>query len=292
MSPSMNPDDRETLSALFDGEMDGDAARFALRRLGHDAAWRDACSRWQLAGDVLRGQAAGLAPPTFAARVSAAVAADVAPLAAVSGDAPRAAASAVAQAQSRRWWGRAALAASVAVAALFVTHPFSGMDTGGDAATSGSPVALTPPATSTEPTRTAVAVADTGPDTPVGGIEVAAVAVAVADAPRRAAERRSRSSQAGTESPAMARRAEEAPAMEVAAAPAPEPALPTVMDPFKPQTAELVARPWPRAVLPGSSAAGAFTARYGTTQSSPSFYPFEPDATQAPASTDEAHPNP
>ena len=27
------PNDREALSALFDGELDGDAARFALKRL-------------------------------------------------------------------------------------------------------------------------------------------------------------------------------------------------------------------------------------------------------------------
>ena len=46
MSSSMTPNDRETLSALFDGELEDDAARFALRRLDHDAGWRDACSRW------------------------------------------------------------------------------------------------------------------------------------------------------------------------------------------------------------------------------------------------------
>ena len=53
--------DRETLSALFDGELRGDAARFALKRLGHDAQWRQACGRWQLYGDVLRGQATAVA---------------------------------------------------------------------------------------------------------------------------------------------------------------------------------------------------------------------------------------
>ncbi|NUO77696.1 MAG: sigma-E factor negative regulatory protein, partial [Lysobacter sp.] len=67
--------DREALSALFDGELDGDAARFALKRLSHDEQWRRACGSWQLCGDALRGQAAGIAAPNFADRVAAAVAA-------------------------------------------------------------------------------------------------------------------------------------------------------------------------------------------------------------------------
>ena len=59
MSPANHPDQRgsvndETLSALFDGQLEGDAARFALRRLEHDAGWRETCGRWQLAGDQAR----------------------------------------------------------------------------------------------------------------------------------------------------------------------------------------------------------------------------------------------
>ena len=38
--------DLEALSALFDGELGGDAARFALKRLDHDREWRQACERW------------------------------------------------------------------------------------------------------------------------------------------------------------------------------------------------------------------------------------------------------
>nr|WP_254696267.1 sigma-E factor negative regulatory protein [Lysobacter enzymogenes] len=56
-------DDNETLSALFDGELDGDAARFAFKRLSHDGQWREACGRWQLCGDVLRRRAHGAAEP-------------------------------------------------------------------------------------------------------------------------------------------------------------------------------------------------------------------------------------
>ena len=54
--------DRESLSALFDGELHGDASRFALKRLGQDAEWRQACGNWQLAGDVLRGRGMAAAP--------------------------------------------------------------------------------------------------------------------------------------------------------------------------------------------------------------------------------------
>ena len=105
-------DDRETLSALFDGELRGDAARFALKRLDHDRAWSESVSRWQLAGDVLRGRGDAAAPAGFAARVGSALAAE-ARLDAM----PAAAAGAGA---SRRtlggWMPGAALAASVAVA--------------------------------------------------------------------------------------------------------------------------------------------------------------------------------
>ncbi|WP_147674827.1 sigma-E factor negative regulatory protein, partial [Vulcaniibacterium tengchongense] len=102
-------DDRETLSALFDGELQGDAARFALRRLGHDEQWRRACGRWQLYGDVLRGQAAALAPGGFAERVAAAIAED--------GRSEQArAATGTGGALGRRAWIGGALAASVAVA--------------------------------------------------------------------------------------------------------------------------------------------------------------------------------
>ena len=65
--------DREALSALFDGELVGDAARFALKRLDHDQAWRDSCERWARIGDALRGQGAA---SSFSQRVHDAVRAD------------------------------------------------------------------------------------------------------------------------------------------------------------------------------------------------------------------------
>lgn len=289
MSSSMTTNDRETLSALFDGELEDDAARFALRRLDHDAGWRDACSRWQLAGDVLRGQAVGLAPAGFAERVATAMAterADVATIAVASGEARSGLAPANAQVQSRRWWGRAALAASVAVAALFVTHPFSGV--GPDDSTTGNPMAAIPAPSAS--TLADSASSDTGaqPSSPSGGAEVAAIAVAAADVPRRVTERRARGGAAAGK--AVSRREVEAPVTVALAAsdPGSRPVAPTATDPFKPQPGELVARPWPRAVLPGSTVAGALTASYGASQASPSFYPFEPDAAHLPANVEPA----
>lgn len=285
----MTPNDRESLSALFDGALEGDAARFALRRLDHDTGWRDACSRWQMVGDVLRGRAPGVAPAGFAERVSAALATEAAQPGAVAmgpGEMRRASISATAQAQSRRWWGRAALAASVAVAALFVTHPFSDLGTGDGAGAAGAPLAAIPAASSV-PATTA---APDAPTTPAGGAEVAAMAVAVADVPRRVTERRTRAGAPGT---AAQRRDGQAPVtMALASAePSPRPAA-AVADPFKPQPGDLVTRPWPRAVLPGSSSAGAFTASYGTAQGSPSFYPFEPDRAHVTTASAEATPQP
>lgn len=101
--------DHETLSALFDDALDADAARFALRRLGHDRDWQARLSRWQIAGDVLRGERVLPLSDGFTARVSAAVQAETCSHAAVAARAPM-----------RRWpWlGGAALAASVAVVAL------------------------------------------------------------------------------------------------------------------------------------------------------------------------------
>src|SRR5699024_9520710 len=103
---------RQQLSAMLDGELSPDQARFMLRRLQHDAELADCWERWQLCGDLLRGQRNALLPADFAQKVSAALAA---------GNAP--APAAVAQPGSPRllrWGGGAALAASVAMVALLV----------------------------------------------------------------------------------------------------------------------------------------------------------------------------
>jgi Meckel syndrome type 1 protein len=265
----------EILSALFDGELEGDTARFAMKRLGHDAQWRQAFGNWQLLGDALRGDASIAAPSDFAARVAAAVSAEPALVA------PSLASAAVASAASARpdrckWIGGAALAASVAMVAMFVARPFSQESaiTPGSAATATTEFAAEPAATPKAP-------AAVTPSAPDAVIEVGAAALAVAELPRRAGERRSRgqSQRAALRAP---RRQLSSPASGIAAGSTSALAViesqPVVSaSPFHPQHAEIASRPWPRAVLPAASSTGGFTTSYGSgAASSPSFYPFEP----------------
>ena len=262
-----DPNDREALSALFDGELDADAARFALKRLSHDAQWRRACGSWQLCGDALRGQAAGIAAPDFADRVAAAIAAEAATAQAV--------APASAPGNRRGWIGGAALAASVAVAALFVARPFSN-DAAPDAAAPQTQVASADqaPAAPQAPGREA-------PDQQAAGL---AAAVAVAEVPRRIADRRNSRGQSQRAALRAPRRQTQA--VAAGAAPATEVASANTgsasANPFRPQHSETASRPWPRAVLPNYPATGGFTASYGSSSASArSFYPFEPGTTEA-----------
>ena len=280
--------DGETLSALFDGELQGDAARFALKRLEHDARWRAACGRWQLGGDVLRGRAEALAPAGFAERVGAALAEEAAQESAVAG---RQAVGANGTSR-RRWIGGAALAASVALAALFVASPLS--QPGGEPASEvlvaegGTvvPVPSSPDAGQRLASQAPIAApAAPAPSVPTG-VGLAAAAVAVADRARPAASRRvARSPQPASDS---TRRDDASPALAtVPDTTLADSAMATQIEtspdhPFLPP-GEIVSRPWPRAVLPGYQAGDAFTASFGsasstgigTSDESP-FYPFEP----------------
>ena len=105
---------QQQLSAWMDGDLPSDEARFLLRRLQHDDELASRLGRWQLCGDVLRGQAQAPAPAGFAERVAAAVNAEPSLLAA-SATAPRAR-------SNLRVWGGGALAASVAAIALFMVR--------------------------------------------------------------------------------------------------------------------------------------------------------------------------
>lgn len=278
--------EREVLCALFDGELQDDEARFALKRLGHDVQWRDAVGRWQLYGDVLRGQSAGLAAGGFAERVSVAIAQE----SATQQVAP------VRLPAHRRGWIGGALAASVAVVALFITRPFTD-----DPATS--------PATDVAATQVAsagatAAVAPVRPSTPVqmpsaparpapdqAALGLSAAAVAVAEVPRRVADRRTSRSQNQRAALRNSRQSQVPAAVAATAAAAPIAIAATgqaersevvpVLNPFRPEHAATTVRPWPRAVLPQYSAgSGAMTASFGGNAASPSFYPFEP--TQGP----------
>ncbi len=269
---------RQQLSALVDGALAPDEARFLLRRLEHDHELAGSFERWQLYGQAMRGQLGGMASPGFAAAVAAAVREQ--PLAATgTGDGPR-----------RGWmrWGGggAALAASVAVVVLFMGQtrgPAPTLDatapTVATASGAGAPGAT--PSTSS------------GASTPLAAAVPEAPAVAVTgpapDAPARPSRRPA--VQPVVREPLRAMASVPAPSRPVrTAAPAADvqPAVPfagvaTAQDPFA-SVAPLAARPWPRAALPQSAASGAFTARFDEPRSEERarpFYPFEPALPEA-----------
>lgn len=254
----------QQLSALMDGELPPDQARFLLRRIGHDAELAGRWARWHLVGDVLRGQPVAALPAGaegFPARVSAALAGGS--RATVPGSRPR-----------WRYGIGAALAASVAALALFVTRPplpagdVPALVVTGEATPASTPAG--PPPVAVEPPVREVSVP-----------QFAAVPPAVAPAPGSASMR--------ARPPAPPRRAvasvgptDPAPSMPVPGAPSTDAPAPTAVlasadarpfaSPREPQ-----ARPWPRAVLPGlSGEAGGLVVGFDDAAQAPSFYPFEP----------------
>ena len=262
---------RQQLSAMMDGELASDEARFLFRRLQHDRELAGCWERWQVCSVVLRGQGEALLPADFSQRVARALAEDAARTVVVDGPAIAATGT-----HSRRWawWGGgAALAASLALLVV-VPRPASGPApaTGADARVATIRDA-TPPATPS-PQPAASPDASRSPSTPPGATVGLATALAIADAPRRAAARRNRvaTPDAGRAPPPAVVEAATEGQRIAAADPQPSLELPRHANPFSPQ--EPASRPWPRAVLPGS-AGGAFTASYST-GSTASFYPFEP----------------
>jgi len=260
----------QQLSALVDGELPPDEARFLLRRLQHDVELGGCWERWQLCGDVLRGQAGALLPPGFAERVATAIALEPGVSTRVFASNPR----------WLRWGSSAALVASVAVIALLLVR--LSPDAKAPAAETSSRIAAAMPATTTsypKPVAT-VSAKVLAPGLP-GQAAQLAMAVAVADVPRRITARRSRGQGQRAAMRTAARTVAEAPVAIAVNTGAAANAAPPV-DPFSAQRVSLPNRPWPRALLPGSPASGAFTVDYGNKPSygsnatSPSFYPFEP----------------
>lgn len=112
----MEPTHREDLSALMDGELGAESARFLLRRMARDPELARAWSRWHLIRECLNRDAARMTarPQTddvFAARVQDAL---------------------QQRSHTRQRWvrfaGGGAIAASVAVAALILAVPQSSTD--------------------------------------------------------------------------------------------------------------------------------------------------------------------
>ena len=250
---------RQQLSALMDGDLAPDAARFLLRRLQHDDELKASWERWQLCGDVLRGRAQAPAPSGFAERVGAAIAAESRPAGQPAATPRRALAR----------WGGGALAASVAVLALFLGRPQAPEPEAAPAGLASQPAA-------TQPVAPIAAPAAAAPAT-LASDAVASLPRATSRGPRGSATRNQQVARAS---------ARRAPSRERATGTLVKPettlvaSAPLAHDPFRPTRpvgAEPASRPWPRSMLQQYPAAsGAFNASYGSRRDAQAFYPFEP----------------
>lgn len=252
----------QQLSALMDGALAPDQARFLLRRLRHDRELAETWERWQIAGQTLRGSQERLLPPDFAARVQARIAAEP-PVAAASG-------------HGRRWRAVAgfAAAASLAAVALWLVRPAG--ESGGDDATPA--VAVQAPSAAAPASASSPAAPAPARPAPAEARRTEAVA---ALAPAREPARRPHT--------ARAPRTEAAPAAVAAlqTPPLPEaPIAPQPHDPFALGAQPITPRPWPRATLPQyGNGNGAYAAGFGA-QDAPRFDPFAPRLPARPAEDD------
>ncbi len=286
---------RQQLSAMLDGELSPDQARFMRRRLQHDAELSMAFERWQVCGDVLRGRQVSLLPTDFADRVQRGIEAGDS-VAVVTADVAR-------RPRLLRWGGGAALAASVALVALFVGR-LSGpdvMEADSESPALATSISADNRAGAGSRTATDDVLADAGPgfaqgvqaDAPpadaAAALAAAGAAVAVAEVPRRAGERRNVRSQ----SQRAALRAQQGSGTRAVAAASPRPAssaqplnvrsdgpAPTRLAvqnaPLVLPAASLEARPWPRATMSGLSGASGFSVRYSEPFPAPSWAGSQP----------------
>lgn len=270
----------QQLSALVDGDLAPDQARFLLRRMEHDTELSGCLERWQLCGDVLRGQARAPAPADFAGRIAAAIAAEsVQPTSRAS---PR-------NRGNLAKWGGGALAASVAAIALFMVRQQVPDETPAPAAPT---IASQAPASNNEAGSVDPGIQGEG------AAAVTAASVAVASIPRRQndARRSATRSQQAARKAAVTRAVPDRAVASVAAPPvtrtiaspavASAPVAGAAHDPFSNVHINTpAARPWPRAVLPQYSGSGAFNAGYSTDRAAETFYPFEPRLPEEPPVT-------
>lgn len=253
---------RQQLSAMLDGELPQDQARFLRRRLQHDGELSNCFERWQVCGDVLRGRQVSLLPADFADRIARGIAEDgVVVASAAPARRPR----------LLQWGGGAALAASVALVALFVGRPGT-FEGDGDALPAPALAVAGAEAPVSDATADASALTAVAPE---AGLAIAGAALAAAELPRRAnGERSTRESNARVQrarSDASAR-------VAVAAAPQTPSGASVLVDAAAMRAAAptsglpdagVVARPWPRASM--LSADSSFSVRYGETFPDPSW---------------------
>lgn len=219
---------RQQLSALIDGELSADQARFLIRRLEHDQELSACQERWQMAGDVLRGQLGAVAPADFAARVALAL-----PPAAAQ---PRSAAGS--RARQWRWASGGALAAGLALVAVLLLP---------GRAPPGTPSALlvSEPATSVLPAPLAEPAVAPRATLPPVATQAAPVQVAVA-ATSSATPRRAQVASTPARRVRAAAQPDPAAATQMLAAQAP---ADSVASPFALPAEPAQARPWPRSQL-------------------------------------------
>lgn len=253
---------REQLSALVDGELGADEARFLLRRMEHDPELGGCQERWQLLGDVMRGQASLLAPAGFSAAVAAAISAEPAPQT----DARR-------QVRRSGWraWGGGALAASVAAVALFL-----GREKLQEAPVVDEPATQVVASQAQLPPAPVQPAAVTEASVATAAMTVAsAPAVAVAAAGRRQEARRASATR--TQQAARVAQRDDAPLRAVASQAPLTPTVPAAAPRHLPfgEVSGLQARPWPRSSL-APAAGGALNASFPAATGGAAFYPFEP----------------
>lgn len=289
---------REQLSAMMDGMLSNDESRFLLRRMQHDAELAGSWERWQLYGDALRGQAGRALPADFNKRISRAIAADSARTQAEQ-DVAQAhrqevgqAAAVAARRPLLRWGGGAALAASMALAAVMVVRgpAETGAETGSAAriAASSAPSAaslasLPAPTTPAQPTPAQPTPAQPAPvesSTLAAGAAAATLVAAASAGASRESNPGARRSQVGSANTATQR---ERSAPERPVLVAGRGSLPQV-EGFGPQSAnELIAKPWPRSLLQDDAGGARVQFNAGGSAVHPSFQPrFAPEATTAP----------
>lgn len=215
---------RQQLSALIDGELSADQARFLIRRLEHDQELSACQERWQIAGDVLRGQLGAVAPADFAARVALAL-----PPATSARPQP------VTLAGRRRGWALGgAMAAALALLAVLLLP--STLAPGVPAATVAiEPADSVAPATPSVP---APAASVPLPATPALAPAAQPVQLAVATPPPRPARARAAPQPAVPLSPSR-------PAPVLVA----QPATTATQSPFALPAVAPSAKPWPRSQL-------------------------------------------
>jgi negative regulator of sigma E activity len=264
---------REQLSAMMDGALSADETKFLLRRMEHDDALADCWERWQFVGDALRGQADRALPADFSRRVGRAIADDLA-LATID-EAPLAvAAHGNARGSLLRWGSGAALAASVALAALIGTRVLSVPDgkTSEVSSTASASVPTPAPMTPAPATPIPAIVGVAQPPAQAASL-IAEAGAAVALAAVAASDRRSSRPRILAREQAVAVSPATTKAIAATAAHTTVVASAAVQGRGVAPQPEVISKPWPRALVPGASANGELNADF---EESPAFHPFQP----------------